>query len=78
MNVARMAALSLAFVVLSVGRAHAYLDAGSGSMLIQLLFGGTAGLAVLVKLYWRRLRSLFGLHVATSSASTEVDAKRGD
>lgn len=78
MNMAWTAALSLGFVLLSVARAHAYLDAGSGSMLIQLLFGGTAGLIVLVKLYWRRLRSLFGSHDATSSASSEVDAKRGD
>lgn len=35
--------------------AHAYLDPGSGSMLLQALLGGAAGLAVLVRLFWRRL-----------------------
>ena len=34
--------------------AHAYLDPGSGSMLLQLLLGGIAGLVVIFKLYWAR------------------------
>jgi hypothetical protein len=37
----------------------AYLDPGSGSMLIQLLVGGIAGVAVTVKLYWHRILRLF-------------------
>ncbi|HEY7460982.1 MAG TPA: hypothetical protein VIC59_03795 [Gemmatimonadota bacterium] len=40
--------------------AHAYLDPGSGSMLLQALLGGIAGVTVLVKLYWRRLVARFG------------------
>jgi hypothetical protein len=32
----------------------AYLDPGSGSMILQLLAGGTAAIAVTAKLYWRR------------------------
>ena len=41
--------------------AQAYLDPGSGSMLLQILLGGTAGLAVLLKLYWQRLLLVFGV-----------------
>jgi hypothetical protein len=41
--------------------AHAYLDPGTGSILLQVLIGGVAGLGVIVKLYWHRLRSLFGV-----------------
>ena len=38
----------------------AYLDPGAGSMVLQALLGGVAGVLVLLKLYWRRLvRSLF-------------------
>ena len=33
----------------------AYLDAGTGSMLLQALAGGVAAVAVGGKLYWRRL-----------------------
>jgi hypothetical protein len=32
-----------------------YLDAGSGSMLLQLLLGGAAAMAVGARFYWRRL-----------------------
>jgi hypothetical protein len=39
--------------------AFAYLDPGSGSMMLQLLFGGVAGVAVIIKLYWRSIVSLF-------------------
>lgn len=33
----------------------AYLDAGSGSLIVQAVVGGVAGAAVAAKLYWRRL-----------------------
>ena len=41
--------------------AYAYLDPGSGSMLLQLLLGGVAGIIVILKLYWQRLLTFFGL-----------------
>jgi hypothetical protein len=37
---------------------RAYLDAGSGSMILQVLAGGLAGLAVTFKLWWGRLKNL--------------------
>ena len=33
----------------------AYLDPGSGSMILQILAGGLAAVAVTAKLYWRKL-----------------------
>ena len=36
----------------------AYLDPGTGSMLVQLIVGGFAAAGVAVKLYWRRLMRL--------------------
>jgi hypothetical protein len=47
------------FVWLSESRLDAYLDPGSGSMLVQLLLGGVAGAAVIVKLGWQRFRDMF-------------------
>ena len=38
---------------------EAYLDPGSGSMLLQILLGGFAAIGVIGKLYWHRLTSLF-------------------
>jgi hypothetical protein len=37
----------------------AYLDAGSGSLLIQAVVAGVAGAAVFLKYGWRRLTSPF-------------------
>jgi hypothetical protein len=39
----------------------AYLDPGSGSMIIQLILGGAAAVAVGAKFYWKRLLSF--LHI---------------
>ncbi len=39
--------------------AQAYLDPGTGSMLLQLALGGIAGLLVIGKLYWARFVGLF-------------------
>jgi hypothetical protein len=33
----------------------AYLDPGSGSMMLQIIAGGLAAAAVTLKVYWRRL-----------------------
>ena len=38
----------------------AYLDPGSGSMIVQLLVGGLAAAGVGIKLYWRRVTRFFG------------------
>lgn len=38
----------------------AYLDAGSGSLIIQALVAGFAGVAVFAKYRWRKLRQIFG------------------
>ena len=34
----------------------AYIDAGTGSLLLQVLAGGAAAVAVAAKMYWRRLK----------------------
>jgi hypothetical protein len=52
---------SLCGVFLWTSPAQAYLDPGSGSMLLQLLLGGVAGAVVVLKLYWQRLLHFFGL-----------------
>ena len=50
------------FLLLVCARpAYAYLDPGSGGMMVQLLLGGFAGAAVLVRLYWRQLLIRVGL-----------------
>ena len=40
--------------------AHAYLDPGTGSMLLQVILGGVAAIGVALKLYWHKVATLFG------------------
>ena len=63
--------LVLYLVWLSEARTHAYLDPGSGSMLVQLLLGGVAGAAVIVKLGWQRFRDMFRSSSAGKTESNE-------
>ncbi|MGF1624162.1 MAG: hypothetical protein ACFCVH_04710 [Alphaproteobacteria bacterium] len=58
LNVFRAAVAAL-FVGVSTSSAYAYLDPGTGAMILQLLLGGVAGIALVGKLYWHRLTSIF-------------------
>ena len=40
---------------------HAYLDPGTGSMLLQVILGGIAAVGVVFKLYWHRFRAAMGM-----------------
>ena len=40
---------------------EAYLDPGTGSMLLQVILGGVAAVGVAIKLYWHKLRAAFGI-----------------
>ena len=53
-------ALALYFIMMLTMPAHAYLDPGTGSMLLQLLLGGVVGLLTILKLYWHKIKSIFG------------------
>ena len=44
-----------------VTETQAYLDPGTGSMLLQVILGGIAAVGVAIKLYWHKLRAAFGM-----------------
>jgi hypothetical protein len=46
-------------LIATVAPAHAYLDPGSGSMIIQLILGAIAGAGVALKLYWNKIVYFF-------------------
>jgi hypothetical protein len=50
----------------------AYLDPGSGSMILQIIAGGAAALAVTAKLYWNRLLKF--LHIKKDDDTPEQQA----
>jgi hypothetical protein len=46
-------------IIFSTCPAHAYLDPGTGSLILQVILGGIAGIAILGKLFWNRFKALF-------------------
>ncbi len=54
-----LALLSVAAFLATASTAHAYLDPGTGSMILQIVLGGVAGLMVVGKLYWAKFTSFF-------------------
>ena len=55
----RIVVLLGAFCLLVAAPAYAYVDPGTGSVILQFVTGGIAGLLILLRLYWRRLKGLF-------------------
>ena len=70
--------MTLALSTLLVGAfstpAHAYLDPGTGSMILQVVLGGVAGAAVAGRFYWNRLLTLLGIRSPASESETSRDA----
>jgi len=56
--------------------AYAYLDPGTGSMILQVLLGGFAGLALAGKLYWRRFLEMIGVRTETPDDAEPADAPK--
>ena len=62
--------------------AHAYLDPGTGTILVQSLLAGIAGAVAVVSLYWQRIKAFFvnlrkpSRDSRTSAAPSDNDAAR--
>lgn len=57
--------------------AYAYLDPGTGSMIIQILLGGIAGAALVGRFYWNRFLILIGVR-AEEPVTSHADERVGD
>jgi hypothetical protein len=55
-----------------LGLVRGYLDAGSGSMILQVIIGGFAAVAVSLKLFWRRILTF--LHIRKPEEETPSPA----
>lgn len=53
--------------------AFAYVDPGSGGMMMQLLLGGVAGVTVLLRLYWQRFTTFIGVRKADAESREHTD-----
>ena len=62
---------AIAIYAVSIGDALAYLDPGTGSIIIQGIIGAIAGGLVVGRMYWQKLKSLFSRAKAGGAAQTE-------
>lgn len=69
----RERALVAAVLIVCPQLAFAYIDPGTGSILLQGLLAGVAGAAVVIKLYWFRIKNFF-LRKSSDSPSLEPDS----
>lgn len=60
----------LALAVLTSTPAYAYLDPGTGSMVLQAILGGVAGVIIAGKLYWGRFKEWIS-RVAHRTSATD-------
>ena len=71
-----MSVSNLKFLCLVVGLisytspAYAYLDPGTGSMLVQGLIGGVAVVMSFLSIYWQKVKAFFGKEEANTDTDT--------
>ena len=69
----------LASLLLASSNAYAYIDPGTGSILIQGIIATIAAVAVTMRLYWYRIKAFFGLGKdksnETESSTSASDAE---
>ncbi len=70
-------AATVMFYAVSTAPAYAYLDPGTGSMVLQVLLGGAAGVALAGKLYWHRFLTLIGKRPVVDDERPEGDVSVG-
>lgn len=76
----RLLVLTATLWLLFVPAANAYIDAGSTTVVFQSIVAAIAAGGMFFKLYWRRLRSLFGRGQDTDADTdaTLAEATTGD
>jgi len=59
------------FSILCMSSAYAYLDGGTGSILLQSMLAGVAGFLAVLKLYWQKIKKIFRSKKPTQSVNSK-------
>lgn len=71
--------LVLALLALAPARdALAYFDPASGSLVLQMVLGGIAGVALMVRIYWHKLLGLFGIQTSDPRDEGDEESEEGE
>jgi uncharacterized membrane protein len=58
MNNNKLLTLCFVYLLCSISKAHAYLDPGTGSIILQAILGLLAAGAATISLYWEKFKSI--------------------
>lgn len=58
-SIASTITMTIFILLLSEKNAGAYIDPGTGSMIVQAVIGAIVGSAVAIKIFWKRIKYFF-------------------
>lgn len=64
------------FLAVLTPHAHAYLDPGTGSMILQGIIAAVAVVGLTLKNYWYKVRAFFGKETPTSLLESEDEPSK--
>lgn len=65
----------IGYFAFGVADARAYLDPGTGSMILQAVIGAVAGALIVIKLYWYKLVNFFKARSAAKPQGQSPDIR---
>jgi hypothetical protein len=69
--------INFIYLFFTISSAHAYLDPGTGSIILQGIIGALAAGAVFAKIYWNKLLTLLGIKKKADFDNNEnIDNKK--
>jgi hypothetical protein len=60
-----------ALLVLMTANAHAYLDPGTGSIVLQAIVAGVASSLFVIRMYWQKLLTVMGMRTEQDNQSKD-------
>ena len=68
-SIASIILMSTTIVLLSSKNAFAYIDPGTGTLIVQALIGAVVGSAVAIKIFWKRIKHFFLRFIGKAKAA---------
>jgi hypothetical protein len=58
---------NLIFLLAIIQNAYAYIDPGTANIIVQIIIGSIVSFLFMIKLYWNKIKRLFGREKSDSS-----------
>lgn len=72
----KIALISILSLLLTLTSAHAYLDPGTGSIILQGIIGAIAAVATFLKIYWHKFLKLLGIKNKISDNKKNINKNK--